>query len=518
MKPVKSFHEYIADKRASAISEGIIDTVKGVLHRVKDFFIGMGSKFLNALLAQDKGELPKGVKIYPTAADIKALKDHDFHLKSAPELTVENIFTGEPECFLMESSVLDFNTLKLNEVQVKLEHPNQQVRNVGGRSLKIFIKNAIKNKNPLMIWGAPGIGKTAIVKAAQEEFGGRLIDCSLQTMRPEDFFLPGTNQTGSKEATLSIDLPKEWLPVYKEGTPNGDEIANGTDGKGGVLFLDELSRAYPEVQNVCLKLVLERRVGQYIVGSAWAIIAASNRQEDDNQSTQSFSNILGNRFVQVNYAPKFEDWRDWANKAKDKEGKFLVDPNIISFIAFNSKYFHFLDPESESPVWASPRSWTQASKSYTSAVADAEAAGDRLSDEEIEEQIAANVGNEAASQFIGFLRLARKLDLEKLKLVYSDPDKAPKPPKGNNDGYAPDETYAMLSAIAYMKRDTELTEQEIKNYIKYVNLLAQPAWAVRALDLLVGIHPELKTNKTYKEELNSFADTYDSQIGKKARR
>lgn len=71
---------------------------------------------------------------------------------------------------------------------------------------------------PLLIWGAPGIGKTAIIsKAAEllEEDGYKLnmhtIKCA--ALKRDDFELPDTveNVVGQK---LAISNPKTWLPVY----------------------------------------------------------------------------------------------------------------------------------------------------------------------------------------------------------------------------------------------------------------------------------------------------------------
>lgn len=511
---MKKFLNY--DEFSQAVNEGFLgktkDKIKAFLKKIGEFFHGPGSKWMNALIAKKKNVLPKGVTLFPTQEDIELAKEHGLSLvmTKLQKESVEDAFNSYTQY------------ISLNEDQVKLQHPNPKVKNVDSTQLQRFMSDAIESKDPLLIWGAPGIGKTAIVNDANKKFGGRLIDCSLTTMAPEDFFLPATapkkNKDGSDSGRLmAVDLPKEWLPVYHESEGEaGDAAANGPDGKGGTLFLDELNRARPEVQDVCLKLVLEKKVGQYKLGSNWAVIAAANREGDDSTSTMSFSKILGNRFTQVNYAPNVEDWKKWASTAKDKDDQFIVDPAVIAFVDFNNKWFHKLDSEDDSPVWCSPRSWTKASEQFLRAQRRAEKEGGRLSDNEAEEIIAANVGTDAAAEFMGFLKLSRKISVEDMKLVYTKPDKAPLPPKGPSDGYKNDECYAMLSAIVFNSRDRKLTPVEAENVLDYAVRLAQPAWATKLLASLTALHPYIKTDEKFRIALNKFFDAYP-QLTKGAR-
>lgn len=71
---------------------------------------------------------------------------------------------------------------------------------------------------PLLIWGAPGIGKTAIISKAAKlleddgyHLGMHIIKCA--ALKRDDFELPDTvhNVVGQK---LAVSNPKTWLPVY----------------------------------------------------------------------------------------------------------------------------------------------------------------------------------------------------------------------------------------------------------------------------------------------------------------
>lgn len=279
---------------------------------------------MNIGLLQKRGLLPASVSYIPSNEDKKIMPElsslkSDLDMIRRPQQEWERYINGES----MNES--------LNEEVVPLEHEDKNIVNISRDELFDEIEMAMDdpNKKPLMIWGAPGIGKTQIVKTVlSANGGGRLIDIQTSKMAPDDWTLPAILPGSNGELPQAIDLPKSWLPVY---TPTGDpekdkeldEMANW--GNGGIIFLDELSRASESVQGTCLKLVDERIIGDSKLGSKWTIISASNRAVDDPETLPQWSTALGNRFEQVNYVPDFKSWKEWAT------GK--VDQRIIDFLS-----------------------------------------------------------------------------------------------------------------------------------------------------------------------------------------
>ncbi|MDB5269694.1 MAG: ATPase associated with various cellular, 3, partial [Hymenobacter sp.] len=101
-------------------------------------------------------------------------------------------------------------------------------------------------KLSVMIWGAPGIGKSSIVAQAAARHGFEFIDVRLSQLAPTDLRgLP----VADTEAGVSRWLAPEFLP--REGQ--------------GVLFLDELNLAPPVMQGMAQQLILDRKVGSYEV-------------------------------------------------------------------------------------------------------------------------------------------------------------------------------------------------------------------------------------------------------------
>ena len=93
-----------------------------------------------------------------------------------------------------------------------------------------------------MIWGPPGIGKSAIVAAVASAHQLRFVDVRLSQLAPTDLRGLPVPKDG-----VSTWFPPEFLPQ---------------DGVG-ILFLDELTMAPPTMQGVAQQLILDRRVGSY---------------------------------------------------------------------------------------------------------------------------------------------------------------------------------------------------------------------------------------------------------------
>jgi len=194
-----------------------------------------------------------------------------------------------------ESYYRDSRAFKsLNESAIaSLDAPKDMaIHNVNSAELMDLIYNSIEQQcanapgkadiHPAvpMIWGAPGIGKSAIIKQTAKfmqkmngsSFSMQVVNCP--TIQPEDFTLPAEVETavGSKAV---VDIPKKWLPVYDPNVENVEEVDafyNGNlsmSGKydGGILFMDEYSRMNYRSSNIFLQLTEGRMYNSYVMAS-----------------------------------------------------------------------------------------------------------------------------------------------------------------------------------------------------------------------------------------------------------
>lgn len=504
----ESVREY---KEKIFLTEGIFDkigsAIKGLFQKVGKFFFRMinGEPDAGAIVPVNVGIMDKGNMINDAVSYVPNKSDLELE-PGLRSLTADKAIAKRGPERVQESLDLIY------EAVVALEHPDKNVPNVDKKSLKRWIRMSVNNpaERPLMIWGAPGIGKTQIVKAVLKEMEGkrRLIDVQTSKMAPDDWALPAIYKSDTGEMN-AIDLPKSWLPVYRpsgdaEEDKKRDEAAN--QGDGGIIFFDELSRAAPSVQNTCLKIMDEKIIGDAQLGSKWAIIAASNRDTDDPDSDISFGKALGNRFTQINYVPDFKSWKEWAiNK---------VDPRILDFLEFNQEYFYNMDDDPEQSIFASPRSWDEASVKIGMLMQDAEKYGETITNKDVTEVIGANVGMDIATEFNTFLRVLDSFKKEDIRKVFEAPDKAPLPKKSGN-GYDQSQANAITALVISSTRGKELKVDEFTNFCKYLVRLDNASLATRALKLMFEVHPylheelgEVEGRDKYKEGVDIFIEKY----------
>jgi hypothetical protein len=255
-------------------------------------------------------------------------------------------------------------------------------------------------RQPVFLWGPPGVGKSQVVAQTAASLGLPLIDIRAVLLDPVD--LRGLPQ-------IDADGRTHWrapafLPVSGQG----------------VLFLDELNAAPPLVQAACYQLILDRALGEYRLPDGWSVIAAGNRDQD-RAVTHRMPTALANRFVHLEIEPHLEDWVAWA------EGAGIM-PEVVAFLRFRPSLLHDFDPTRDGRAFPSPRSWAFVSAMLAGAP-----------DPQVElELLRGAVGDGAALELAGFLATWR--ELPDTDAVLADPDHAPAPSE-------PAAAYAICEAL-----------------------------------------------------------------------
>ncbi len=185
---------------------------------------------------------------------------------------------------------------------------------------------------PVMIWGAPGIGKSQIVAQVVQKHHVALLDIRLSQMEPSDLRGIPFREGNKVEWAIPGMLP--------------DTARHGAEG---ILFLDEITSAPPSVSAAAYQLILDRRLGDYEVPQGWAIIAAGNRQ-GDRGVTYSMPAPLANRFSHFEFELNLDDWVAWAYQNN-------IDNRIIAFLRFRPEMLFEFDPAHNPVAFPSPRSW-----------------------------------------------------------------------------------------------------------------------------------------------------------------
>ena len=156
------------------------------------------------------------------------------------------------------------------------------------------LHHLVRIRQPVFLWGPPGVGKSRLVADVARRQGRKLYDLRAVLLDPVDLRgLPRISDEGITSWCVT-----EFLP-------------HPQDTEKGILFLDELNAAPPLVQAACYQLILDRRVGQYRLPDGWAVVAAGNR-ESDRAVTYRMPSALANRMVHLDVECHIDDWLDWA--------------------------------------------------------------------------------------------------------------------------------------------------------------------------------------------------------------
>jgi hypothetical protein len=270
-------------------------------------------------------------------------------------------------------------------------------------------------RQPVFIWGPPGVGKSDVVRQVAEERNVSLRDIRALLLDPVDLrglpFL--SEQREAKWAT------PDFLP---------------RDGQG-ILFLDELNAAAPMVQASCYQLVLDRKLGEYTLPDGWVIVAAGNRESDRGVTTR-MPTPLRNRFTHLPFEVDVQEWCEWAIRS-------AIRPEVIAFIRFRHELLSKFDRDAN--AFPSPRSWSFVSKILKSAP-----------EKSIEHDlIAGTVGEGAATEFTGFLTTYR--NLPNIDAILLNPEQEPVP----NNAAA---QYAVASALSHCA--TDMNFDRVCRYLK----------------------------------------------------
>ena len=248
-------------------------------------------------------------------------------------------------------------------------------RTVSPNEAKRSLRKCIKIKRPVFMWGAPGIGKSDIVKQIGDEQEREVIDVRLSLWEPTD--IKGIPYYNSDAGTMTWAPPAE-LPTDPNST--------------AILFLDELNSAAPATQAAAYQLILNRRVGTYKLPDGVSIVAAGNR-ETDKGVTYRMPSPLANRFLHLELRTDFDDWLQWATNNKMHE-------QVVGYVSFAKQDLYDFDPKGSSRAFATPRSW-----SFVSDIL----GDDDLDENTVTDLVAGAVGEGLAVKFMAHRKVAKQM-------------------------------------------------------------------------------------------------------------
>lgn len=302
---------------------------------------------------------------------------------------------------------------------------------------------AVAARVPVLLWGAPGTGKTSAIRAMAEAMGLPCETVIASIREPSDFAgLPVISDKSGGGRDAGAD-PVDGLGAAVHFAPPRWAIRLAEHGTG-ILFLDELSTAPPAVQAALLRVVLERTVGDLTLPDQVAVVAAAN-PPDQAADGWDLSAPLANRLCHLSWettpkaiaaglaagwkAPEVpilpDGWEAGEALSRGLVAAFLHVRPALALAPPN-------DAAAAGRGWPSPRTWEMAARLVTAVntAGASESARSAL--------VRGAVGEGAGVEFLAWLT---EMDLPDPEEVLADPSSFKLPERG-------DRAYAALASIA----------------------------------------------------------------------
>lgn len=315
--------------------------------------------------------------------------------------------------------------------------------------LKDTLKRLFPIERNVCIEGPPGGGKTTIAREVAGELGLHYIEIHMPTMLVEDFGVMFPEE-GSK--TMTYRLP-HWYPA---------KGSRYDDGRGILLCFDDRNQGGNDLQKVQANIMQARTLHGAPLADNCMVVSTGNRQSDRAGSNRVLSHVRDRETV-LELETHLDDWTSWAIDHQ-------VKPETISFIRFRPNLLHDFDPQRD--VNASPRSWVEGVSDIMGVV----------SPEAEYEAFKGAVGEGAAAEYVGFLRIHRKLP---------NPDAVLASPA---TAVVPEEKitlYALCGSLAH-----RVNAKNMANFVTYVERIPGE-FSVLSMSLACRRDPQLANTKAF---------------------
>lgn len=313
--------------------------------------------------------------------------------------------------------------------------------------------SSVGDKVTVLAQGEMGIGKSSMLKVLKAKFPDHFV-CyvDMTTKDVGDFAVPKIRTIDGVEVC-------SFIPNEEFGFHNGKPV---------VMMLDEVGKASKAVFNASLRIILERKLGNYELPEGSIVFATTNlAQEGIGDMIPPHAR---NRMCVVKIRkPNADEWIDG----------YALDNGILPEVILAVKEFpqmfasfedikdpkdneYIYDPRSPRPSFVTPRSMEKAS--------DIIKATKHLDENIVGTSLVGTIGQRATYDLMAMVKLAN--DIPSWDTIMANPDKAQVP-----------ESPAAVCMLVYSAVQ-RIEKDNINKWVKYMNRLAKEAQGLFATSVM----------------------------------
>lgn len=199
----------------------------------------------------------------------------------------------------------------------------------------------LRSQRPILLMGAPGIGKTALMEQIAREMNLNLVSYSItHHTRQSALGLPFITEQSGKSVT-NYTMSEIIAEIYENISRKG--ISEG------ILFLDEINCVSETLAPALLRFLQYKTFGTHKIPDGFVIIAAGNPPEY-NRSVKEFDIVTLDRLKKIDIEPSLDAWIKYAyNEA--------VHGSIISYLNLKKENFYKIETTVDGLTIATARGW-----------------------------------------------------------------------------------------------------------------------------------------------------------------
>ena len=354
------------------------------------------------------------------------------------------------------------------------------------------------HQRPVLLLGAPGIGKTQIMEQAARECKVALVAYTItHHTRQSAIGLPfiskkeyGGKEYSATEYTMSEIVASIYDRMRETGLTEG------------ILFIDEINCVSETLAPAMLQFLQCKTFGNHEIPEGWVIVAAGNPPEY-NKSVRDFDVVTLDRVKKIMVEPDYRIWKEYAYKEN-------IHPAILSYLELRSNCFYKMETTIDGRQFATPRGWEDLSRMM-----------------EVYERLNKNITKEVVGQYIQHERISVEFaeyyelyqkyqqDYQIAEILKGKPSEA----MVKKVSHAPfDERVSVVnllfSGVRQAVREVVLQEEVLEKLFEILKLLKEPQEGGKLLERLGDYVDNLRMEREQKQKEGLLERREDRTIRK----